>query len=70
MNPTSALGFLADLGFLPAREGAVRRWREGSCGHGIIKLTLVGVVRIIVERKRMRGDGEIEGTGAVLSRSV
>ena len=46
------LGFLADLGFLPAREGAVRRWREGGCGHGIIKLTLVGVVHIIVERKR------------------
>ena len=55
----SVLGFLADLGFLPAREGAVRLWREGGCGHDIIKLTLVGVVRIIVERKRRQGDGEI-----------
>jgi len=32
--------------------------RLRACGHGVVKLTLVRVVRI-VERKRRRGDGEV-----------
>jgi hypothetical protein len=39
----------------PAIEGT----RSGD--HGVIKLALVTVVRIIVERKRRRGDREVEG---------
>ena len=44
--------------------------REGDCGHGVIKLALVTVVRIVVQRKRRLGDGEVDGAGAVPSRSV
>ena len=68
----SALGFLADLGFLPTRERspATGRGREGSCGHGVVKLVLVTVVHVIVQRKRRRGHGKVHGAGAVPSRSV
>ena len=57
MNPMSALGFLADLGFLPARERspATGRGREGSCGHGVVKLVLIMVVCIVIEKKRGGG---------------
>jgi len=41
----SALGFVADLGFLPSK-GAPSG--EGGCGHGVVKLALVTVVRIVV----------------------
>jgi len=56
----SVLGFLADLGFLRARGRgpATKGGRLRACGHGVVKLTLVRVVRI-VERKRRRGDGEV-----------
>jgi len=49
-----------DLGFLRARERgpATMGGRLRACGHGVIKVTLVRVVRI-VERKRKRGDEEV-----------
>jgi len=62
-----ALGFVADLGFLPSK-GAPSG--EGGCGHGVVKLTLVTVVQIIFQRKRMRGHGEVHGADAVPSRPV
>ena len=65
--PRSALGFVADLGFLPSKGAPSGK---GGCGHGVVKLALVMVVRIVLERKRRRGDGEVEGAGAVLSRSI
>jgi len=51
----SALGFVADLGFLPSK-GAPSG--EGGCGHGVIKLTLVTVVHVIVQRET--GGGGME----------
>ena len=63
----SALGFVADLGFLPSRGVPSG---EGGCGHGIVKLALVTVVHVIFQRKRMRGHGEVHDAGAVPSRSV
>ena len=53
--------------FLPLR---VAPSSEGGCGHGVVKLVLVTVVRIIVQRKRRRGHGEVHGAGAVPSRPV
>ena len=44
--------------------------REGGCGHGIIKLALITVVRIVVQRKRRWGEREVDGAGAVPSRPV
>jgi len=63
----SALGFVADLGFLPSK-GAPSG--EGGCGHGIVKLALVTVVRIVVQRKRRWGEGKVHGAGAVSSRPI
>jgi len=63
----SALGFVADLGFLPSKRAPSG---EGGCGHGVVKLVLVTVVHVIFQRKRMRGHGEVHGAGAVPSRSV
>ena len=63
----SALGFVADLGFLPSK-GAPSG--EEGCGHGIVKLALITMVHVIVQRKRRRGHGEVHGAGAVPSRSV
>jgi len=63
----SALGFVADLGFLPSK-GAPSG--EGGCGHGVVKLALVTVVRIVVRRKRRWGEGEVHGAGAVPCRPV
>jgi len=63
----SALGFVADQGFLPSKEAPSG---EGGCGHGIVKLTLVTVVHVIVQRKRRQGHGEVHSAGAVPSRSV
>ena len=62
-----SLGFVADLGFLPSK-GAPSG--EGGCGHGVVKLALVTVVHVIVQRKRKQGHGEVHGAGAVPSRSV
>jgi len=55
----SALGFPADQGFLPSRGRGPAT--KGGYDHGVIKLMLVTVVRIIIERKRRRGDREVEG---------
>ena len=62
-----SLGFVVDLGFLPSK-GAPSS--EGGCGHGVVKLALVTVVHVIVQRERRRGHGEVHGAGAVPSRSV
>ena len=63
----SALGFVADLGFLPSKGASSG---EGGCGHGVFKLALVTVVLVIVLRNRRRGHEEVHGAGAVPSRSV
>ena len=63
----SALGFVADLGFLPSK-GAPSG--EGGCGHGVVKLALLTVVHVIFQRKRMRGHREVHGAVAIPSRSV
>ena len=63
----SALGFVADLGFLPSKGASSG---EGGCGHGVVKLALVTVVHVIVQRKRRRGHGEVHGAGAIPCRSV
>ena len=65
--PRSALGFVADLGFLPSKRAPSG---EGGCGHGVVKLVLVTVVHVIVQRKRTWGHGEVPGAGAIPSRSV
>jgi len=44
--------------------------REGGRGHGFIKLTLITVVRIVVQRKRRWGEGKVHGAGAVPSRPI
>ena len=54
----SALGFVADQGFLPSKEAPSG---EGGCGHGIVKLALVTMVHVIIQRKRRRGHGEVHG---------
>ena len=58
----SALGFVADLGFLPSKRAPSG---EGGCGHGVVT-----VVHVIVQRKRRWGHGEVPGAGAIPSRSV
>ena len=63
----SALGFVADLGFLPSKGVPSC---EGGCSHGVVKLALVTVVHVIFKRKRMQGHGEVHGASAVPSRSV